>query len=278
MNHNGKNGRIYEAMRCFLAGVAVGVGAILPGVSGGVLCVAFGFYELMMELLTHPIRALRRNLRLYIPFGLGGAVGFLLLAGAIEALFVACPAVAMMLFFGLICGALPDLFHSAEVGREKGSWTPFLVSLSVAFVMLQILETEHAMTVTPGFLGFLFCGVLWGVSVVVPGFTSSAILISLGLFEPFTAGVASFDLVVLLPFGLGMAVTVLLLARLAQMLFQKKYALMMRIVLGFVIASALKIVPTDFGGIGTTLLSLLCCALGFLLARATDLLDRKKNS
>lgn len=264
-------------MRCFLAGAAVGVGAILPGVSGGVLCVAFGFYEPLMELLTHPTRALRKNLRLYIPFGLGGAVGFLLLAGAIEALFAAYPAVAMMLFFGLICGALPELFRSAEVGGEKGSWTPFLISLSVAFVMLQLLEADRAMTVAPGFWSFLFCGVLWGISVVVPGFTSSAILISLGLFEPFTAGVASFDLAVLLPFGLGMAATVLLLARLAQMLFQKKYALMMRIVLGFVIASALKIVPADFGGIGMTLLSLLCCALGFLLARATDLLDRKKK-
>ena len=37
-----------------IEGAIIGVGAILPGISGGVLCVAFGLYEPLMELLTHP--------------------------------------------------------------------------------------------------------------------------------------------------------------------------------------------------------------------------------
>jgi len=35
-----------------IQGAIVGVGAILPGISGGVLCVAFGICEPMMALLT----------------------------------------------------------------------------------------------------------------------------------------------------------------------------------------------------------------------------------
>ena len=35
-------------------GAIVGTGAILPGVSGGVLRVAFGIYEPLMALLAHP--------------------------------------------------------------------------------------------------------------------------------------------------------------------------------------------------------------------------------
>ena len=34
----------------FIAGVAVGAGAILPGFSGGVLCVVLGMYPMVMEL------------------------------------------------------------------------------------------------------------------------------------------------------------------------------------------------------------------------------------
>ena len=37
-----------------IQGAIIGVGAILPGVSGGVLCVSFGLYEPLMELLTAP--------------------------------------------------------------------------------------------------------------------------------------------------------------------------------------------------------------------------------
>ena len=41
-----------------LCGAMMGGGAILPGVSGGVLCVVFGYYRPLMEILTHPPRGL----------------------------------------------------------------------------------------------------------------------------------------------------------------------------------------------------------------------------
>ena len=44
-----------------LQGAIIGTGAILPGVSGGVLCVAFGIYEPMMNFLEHPIRTFKKH-------------------------------------------------------------------------------------------------------------------------------------------------------------------------------------------------------------------------
>ena len=49
-----KRNGVLQAIVDFVEGAIVGVGAILPGVSGGVLSVAFGVYEPMMELLTTP--------------------------------------------------------------------------------------------------------------------------------------------------------------------------------------------------------------------------------
>ena len=37
-----------------LQGMLIGVGAVLPGISGGVLCVVFGIYKPVMELLSSP--------------------------------------------------------------------------------------------------------------------------------------------------------------------------------------------------------------------------------
>ena len=36
-----------------LQGSLVGLGAVLPGVSGGVLCVVFGIYKTIMEFLAN---------------------------------------------------------------------------------------------------------------------------------------------------------------------------------------------------------------------------------
>ena len=74
-----------------LHGALIGAGAILPGISGGVLCVMFGIYRPMMALLAHPFRSFRIYYRLFIPVILGWAVGFFALAGAVNLLMEAYP-------------------------------------------------------------------------------------------------------------------------------------------------------------------------------------------
>ena len=39
-------------------GALIGLGAVLPGVSGGVLCVVFGVYRPLMRLLADPLHRL----------------------------------------------------------------------------------------------------------------------------------------------------------------------------------------------------------------------------
>lgn len=260
-----------------IEGAIVGVGAILPGVSGGVLCVAFGIYEPMMELLTYPKKALKTNWKMFVPFIIGWILGFILLARAVEVLFAASSTIALMLFFGLICGTLPELFKISEKSDPKKSWTPFVISLSVAYLFFHLLERGQSITLAPNFWGFSLCGILWGVSLIVPGFSSSSILIYLGLYEPMTSGIDALDMAVLVPMGLGIVVIALLLARLVNMLYKNYYAITSRVVLGFVIASSLKVVPSSFKGATDLIISLICFAVGFAVARIMDVVGEKNK-
>lgn len=269
---------ILKAVISFVQGAIVGVGAILPGVSGGVLCVAFGIYEPMMELLTSPIKSIKKYYKMFIPILAGWVIGFVLLAKVVELLFEASAVVALMLFFGLICGTLPELFKASEESDHKKSWTPFIVSLSLAYLFLHVLEGGVSTVIAPSFFSYLFCGLLWGLSLIIPGLSSSSILIYLGLYEPMTAGIGALDFSVILPVLLGIVVTALLFARLVNMLFKKHYALISRIVLGFVIASSLKIVPAAYDSILTLGLSVVCFIVGFLIARGMDVAKKKQES
>jgi len=62
------------------------------------------------------------------------------------------------------------------------------------------------------------------------------------------------------------------------MLFDRHYAVMSRVILGFVIASALKALPVSFGSPATLLASLVCFAGGFVVARAMDRAKEKENT
>ena len=261
-----------------IQGAVVGMGAILPGISGGVLCVAFGIYEPMMAMLSHPRKSFKKYYKIFIPFLIGWVVGFVLLANVVKLLFSASSTIALMLFFGLICGTLPELFKKAEISNRKMSWSPFIIALSLSYFLLGILEQGNGMNITLSFWSYAVCGIIWGMSLVVPGLSSSSILIYMGLYEPMTAGIAALDFSVILPLLLGLLVTGLSLARVINTLFESHYALVSRIILGVVIASSLKIVPTVFESTVTIIVSVICFIIGFAVARYMDKTKSKNNT
>lgn len=263
-----------------IQGAIIGVGAILPGISGGVLCVAFGLYEPLMEFLTSPKQTIKKKYKMFIPFFVGWAAGFVLLARLVEIFFDFAPEVALFLFFGLVCGTIPDMFKKSELSDAKAGWTPFVVSLALSYVMFHIMDVlgkGTAFVVPANFFSFLFCGFMWGLSLIVPGLSSSTVLIYFGLFEPLTNGIGGFDFAVLMPFVLGIVITALALAKLVNMLFKKHYAIISRITLGFVISSSLKTLPSEMENPLTIIISVVCCALGFTVAFLMEKQESKQK-
>ena len=51
-----------------LQGALIGLGAVLPGISGGVLSVVFGVYRPIMELLSDPVHKWRTHLPELFPY------------------------------------------------------------------------------------------------------------------------------------------------------------------------------------------------------------------
>ena len=257
-------------------GAVVGTGAILPGISGGVLCVAFGIYEPMMALLSHPVKSFRQYYAMFIPFLIGWAAGFVLLAKAVELLFETSSVVALALFAGLIFGTIPELMKKSEASGAGQSWTGFAIPLAVVFALLNAMRGGVVEAIAPNVGWYIFCGALWGFSLVIPGLSSSSILIYIGLYQPMTAGIAALNLGVILPLFVGLLITILLCARLVNHLFETRYALMSRVVLGVMIPSTLLALPDSFGGIRTILLAASCFAAGFAVSRWMDIAKNNK--
>ena len=248
----------------FLQGVIIGIGAILPGVSGGVLCVIFHLYRPMMELLANPIKSLRKYFWLFLPVILGWAVGFLALAGVVAKLFEKESNIVVCLFIGLIAGMFPSLFEEgAREGRTKGCWAALFISTAVLLAFFLFLQFGEGATVTPSIWWYLFTGVLWGVSLIVPGMSSSSLMIFLGLYGPLTAGAASLDFRVIGPVIIGIIVTVLVLARGVNALFKRYYGVAFHCIIGFVIASTIPIIPLSYKSVWEGLICLVLAVGGF---------------
>lgn len=250
-----------------VSGLLIGGGAILPGISGGVLCVIFGIYRPMMAVLAHPFKELPHYWRMFVPVGIGWAAGFLGFARVIEWIFSKNEMLGTWLFVGLIAGTVPALFKEAgKEGRPRGSILSCVIAFALLFATLLFFRMGKLGTVIPSTPWFLFAGVLWGLSLVVPGMTSSSVLMSLGLYEPLVKGISALDISVVGVWMLGLLITILALSRVINHLFAKFYAYAFHAVVGIVLASTLIIVPVQYDGVGTALLSALCFAVGFAAA------------
>ena len=262
-----------------MQGVIIGAGAILPGISGGVLAVIFGIYRPMMEVLTHPKQALRRYWRMLLPVGIGWALGFFGGSGAVLLLFNHSETLATCLFIGLILGTVPGLWREAgEQGRSRGAYFSAGLSFLVLFSLLLGVQLGSFGQMKANFFGFLFCGVLWGLSLIVPGMTSSSILMAVDLLAPMLDGITAFDLSVILPWLLGMLGTILLLARVINWLFKAHYALASHAVVGIVLASTLIIIPLSYASAGEAAACLLCAGIGAVLAHLSGKLQAAEES
>ena len=263
-------------LRDLLCGVLIGAGAILPGVSGGVLAVVFDIYRPFMEVLTHPREAIPKYWRWFLPIGLGCAIGFLGFAKGIAAAIDVSSTVTTWLFIGLIVGTVPSLFReTGKEGRSIGSWVSMAVCAGAIFFSLFYVGKVICVTVEPNFWWYNFCGALWGMSLVIPGLTSSSVMMALGLCQPMLEGLARLDFLVLSACLPGMVLTILLLARLVSWFFRKHYSIAFHGIFGIVLASTLVIIPTSYVGAWEIVLSAVCCIGGFLLAYFMARLDRR---
>lgn len=252
-------------------GALVGVGGILPGVSGGVLCVAFGLYKPLMEVLANPFTGLKQYYKMLIPFLIGGVLGFVSLAQVIGRLLEAESTVVIALFVGLILGVFPALFREAgQEGRPKAA----LIALGCSTVFLttffMVLKYVQQVDITPNTGWFFFSGALFGIGVIVPGMSSSSLLIFLGLYEPMTMGIGTLNMSILIPVGIGAVCTVLILARGVKALFDRYYAITFHCIVGFVIASTLPIIPLEFDSMSQFFWSVVSCVGGCVFAYGMD--------
>ena len=62
----------------FIKGIAIGAGAILPGISSGVICVILGIYETLLNCVLSFFKNVKENLKILFPIVLGVFGGILL--------------------------------------------------------------------------------------------------------------------------------------------------------------------------------------------------------
>ncbi|MGM9522019.1 MAG: DUF368 domain-containing protein [Oscillospiraceae bacterium] len=257
-----------KSLRNAAVGAVIGIGAILPGVSGGVMAVSLGLWRPMIDSIAGFFKSPWRNLLFLAPIGIGAALGLLLGSMALNTLAVDYYTQIMYLFLGLVAGGIPAYLKEANT---EGFRPRYLIATVVGALLastLLFLERDVSSSGTVETLASweaVLSGAILAVGTVVPGISTSFILMYLGWYRPAMAAVANFDILTLLFLGIGAVGFALLTIRAARWLFNRFRGYAYYGVLGFLIVSAVLIFPGFSGGWGQ-LVSILLAAGGFFVA------------
>lgn len=258
-----KKNPIIQPLIWIMEGILCGFGAILPGISGGTLLVAFGMYKPIIDLLSDPIKNIKKYILMLGFFALGGVIGFVGLSGLAAYLMEKNTTILTCVFAGFIIGTVPELLEDAKEvePRSKKSYLAMIIAFVTMVGFLSLLRMNINVILEPNFFSYLFCGAVWGLSFIVPGLSSSSLLLFFGLYQPMLDGISRFDFGVLIPLALAALICVLILSKGVNRLFNKYHNVLSHVIVGIVIATTIMILPS----FNTTFINIVFYALSIIL-------------
>jgi len=224
-------------------GIIVGLGAILPGISGGALCASFGMYRPLIETLSNPVKGIKTHGLMLALFIAGVVLGFVGLADAASSLMAANILLATSVFVGFIIGTFPQLWKEAgSLGRNKSAYISLVVACVVMLMLFALAKMSFKVEIRPGAVGFLICGFMWGLSFIIPGLSSSSFLLLLGLYQPMLEGISNFTPSVIIYMGIGLVACILMLSKAVGYAYKKHSTIVSHAVIGIVAATIMVII------------------------------------
>ena len=141
-----------------IKGIFIGAGAIVPGVSSGVLCVIFGIYEKLLDAVLNFFKDIKQNIKFLFPIALGVGIGVLLFSNILNYLLYKFPIQTKSIFIGLIIGTIPSLVKEVN---EKETFKPqnviyLLIALAIGIVTV-VLENKLYISSNIEDMSFMYC-------------------------------------------------------------------------------------------------------------------------
>lgn len=243
-----------------IKGFLFGIANIIPGVSGGTLALTMGVYEDLIESISHFFKDVKKSLKFLCVFGLGAVLSILLMSKVISLSLDKFPFPTTLFFVGLIIGGIPLLTRKVRKNKVKPfNILLFLITFGIVIGMAFMQEGNNVVSltnVTPWMMFLLFIvGMVAAATMVIPGVSGSFVLMLLGFYKPVVNTVSQLtdfsmlghNLLVLIPFGIGVLLGIVLIAKLIEFLFNKYELSTYYAILGFLIASIFTLCATLFG-------------------------------
>lgn len=262
-----------------LKGIIIGIGKIIPGVSGSMLAISMGIYQRLIDSVNNIFKEPKKNIKFLLKIGIGVVISIIFFSNIILKCLNNYYLITIFFFVGLILGSLKDI--KVNVDKKYRFITIIVFTLITLLGLINIQNDVNITDRTLNFLFFIFVGFLDAISTVIPGISGTATLMMVGAYnkiiEMFSniLNISLFleNIKILIPFLIGMIIGVFVTVKLINHLFKYHKSKTYSAILGFtastIVLMAIKCINTTY-----TFLELV---LGFIMLLIGVLITKKIN-
>lgn len=275
-----------DFIKKIICGIAIGIGCVLPGVSGGVIAISMGLYEKMISAIKQLFSEFKKNFMFLLPLGIGCVIGVLLTSNVLKLVIDRYESELFALFVGFVIGSFPSLFEETKQPGQKRFSAANIAVMIIAFAMIilmEILDTNATARVSGTELAGLtpieamIAGAILSIGVVIPGLSSSFLLVYFGMYKPVLTAIAEINIPVLFFAGIGFAALGMLLIVLMHFLLSRYHVKTYFGIIGVAVGTIALIIPNIARHFSWVCVLLLACglAIGFWQAKRRMKMQKK---
>jgi putative membrane protein len=230
-----------------LKGFIIGSSMSVPGVSGGTMAILLGIYDRLIGSISNFLKDIKGNTIFLMKVVLGAGLGIGSLAFAIKWLLEEFPFPVSFFFLGAVIGGIPALFKrtKTEGGAFRiSSGIYFLIGLviviSIGFIPTGNIEISSG----NGFVHYLMLlvtGIIIALALVLPGISTSHMLLILGLYDSMLLAITEFDVIYIGILGVSTLIGIFIITKPLEWLMNKYTYQTYSMIIGFVLGSTSEI-------------------------------------
>lgn len=229
-----------------LKGLVVGSSMLVPGVSGGTTAIVLGIYDKLIHAVSTFFKDIFKNLAFLSVFCLGAGLGIVLFARLMVWAVNEWELPMMFLFLGAIIGSIPMIYRQSTATSVKPLNILFALAGLIIVLSLGFLPqagSEFSGSSLSSMVVLFITGIVIAAAIVLPGISTSHMLLILGLYSTTLEAIQSFNLLFLIPLGLGGITGIFLITSILEKALRKFPQHSYFMIIGFILGSIIDILP-----------------------------------
>lgn len=276
-----------QSIKIFIKGFIIGIGKIIPGVSGAMFAMLLGLYEDIVASLSS-FRELCSRKKTIIPLGIGIVFAIIIGSNAIKFLLEKYYIQSMGLFIGMMLFGIVPLIKeikNTNINFQNILIASILIIILTSLFMIDVQESSISMIT--GFrkmISLFLCGILDAASTIIPGISGTALLMIVGFYDIIISSLAGLAIpgkivasfITIFPFLIGLALGIIFVSKIMNYIF-KNYPIPSKLtVIGFASVSIVALVFNSISYVGKSswYIFIMFIVLGFIFAY---ILENKLN-